>query len=150
MATKNGKKGNELQVFLKNQLEEAQKRFQALEKDAEKAINGIVAKGDATLKSSRKEIEGLITRLNTTDLKLNTVLEAPAVKQFTKRAGQAGQDLRKRLDGLQSKLVEASGIASQHQVKELKGELNRLAKKIDALVGGKKANGVKSEVNAQQ
>lgn len=145
MATKNGKNGksNELQVFLKGQLEEAQKRFHLLEKDAEKALNELISRG----KESRKELQGLINRLNSTDLNLANVLENPTVKELGKKAGQAGQDLRKRLDGLQNKLVVASGVASQQQVKELKGELNRLSKKIDALVG-KKAPATKVETNA--
>ena len=40
-------------------------------------------------------------------------------------------ELRKRLDGLQTKVVEAVGVASQSQVKEINRELSRLSKKLD-------------------
>ena len=138
MAAKNGK-SKDLQHFLKSQLEEAQKKFHTLEKDAEKALNELVARG----KESRKDLQTLIQKINSADFS-QAVLANPRVKQFSKRAEVAGHDLKKALDGLQSKVVEASGVASQQQVKELKGELNRLAKKIDALVGKK----AKTETNA--
>ncbi|MDQ3264902.1 MAG: hypothetical protein M3Y59_14740 [Myxococcota bacterium] len=142
MATKNVKSKKDLQQFLKGQLVDAQKRFHTLETDAEKALKDLVVRG----KESRKDLQGLINRLNTTDLTLNTVLDNTTVKQISKKAEQAGNQMRKGLDGLQSRLVQASGVASQQQVKELKGELNRLSKKIDALVGGKKP--AKADVRA--
>ncbi len=43
-------------------------------------------------------------------------------------------ELRKRLDGLQTKAVEAVGVASQAQVKELNRELSRLSKKLDQIL----------------
>jgi len=142
MATKNGKSKKDLQQFLKNQLEEAQKRFHSLETDAEKALKELVARGQ----ESRKDLQGLINRLNTTDLNLNAVLDHSSVKQLSKKAEQAGNQMRKGLDGLQSRLVQATGVASQQQVKELRGELSRLSKKIDALVGKKPS--AKSDVRA--
>ncbi len=141
MAAKSVKSKKDLQQFLKGQLVDAQKRFHALETDAEKALKDLVVRG----KESRKDLQGLINRLNTTDLTLNTVLDNTTVKQISKKAEQAGNQMKKGLDGLQSRLVQASGVASQQQVKELKGELNRLSKKIDALVGKKPA---KADVRA--
>lgn len=138
MAAKSGSKTKEVQGFLKAQLEEAQKKFQALETDAEKALKGLVTRG----RQSRKEIEALIkkvNKVNVDDLNLDFVLANPKVKQLSKKAAAAGNGMRKQLDTLQTRVVEASGVASQHQVKELKNELNRLGKKIDALVGKKPA-----------
>ena len=140
MAAKNVKSKDNVQSFLKSQLEEAQKRFAALETDAEKALKDLVARG----RESRKEIESLIAKVNKVnmdDLSFDLVLDNPAVKQFGKKAAAAGTGMRKQLDTLQSRLVAASGVASQQQVKELKGELNRLSKKIDALVGKKPGKG---------
>jgi hypothetical protein len=46
----------------------------------------------------------------------------------------AGSELKKRFDGLQARLIEVTGVASQAQIRELNKELHRLAKKVDALV----------------
>ena len=110
-------KQSEVQKFVKGQLLEAQKRWQLFEGEANKAVKTLVARGA----DSRKELEGLLTRLNGAEL--------------TKRATEARTGLKKRLDGLQNRVVEAAGVASQSQVKALSRELNKLSKKLDALAG---------------
>ena len=125
MATKNGKQ-KDLQHFVMGQLQEAQKRFVALEKDAEKAINQLVSRG----KESRKDLEKLINKVSSGDI---AIFDSATVKDLTKRAEVAGNQMKKRLDHLQTRMIQASGVATQHQMKELRSELNRLAKKIDAL-----------------
>jgi hypothetical protein len=57
--------------------------------------------------------------------------------ELTKRATEAGTDLKKRLDGLQNRVVEAAGVASQNQVKALSRELNKLSRKLDAMAAKK-------------
>lgn len=107
-----------VQDFVKEQMDEAQKRFQVIEGEAKKAI-------------------GKIRRFNTKELKF---LENPTaavnatVKQLSKKAGAASSDLRKRFDALQSRFIEATGMASQAQLRDLNKELHKLAKKVDALV----------------
>ena len=125
MATKNVKP-KDLQHFVMGQLQEAQKRFVALEKDAEKAINQLVSRG----KESRKDLEKLINKVSSGDI---AIFDTATVKDLTKRAEVAGNQMKKRLDHLQTRMIQASGVATQHQMKELRSELNRLAKKIDAL-----------------
>ncbi len=123
---KNGK-AKDLQKFVMTQLDEAQKRFQLLEHDAEKALKGLVDRG----RESRKELEKLVNRLQG-EIHL---FDGATVKQIGKRAEAATAEMRKRLDTLHARVVEASGVASHAQVKELRSEINRLAKKIDALTG---------------
>lgn len=122
---KNGKQ-KDLQHFVMGQLQEAQKRFVALEKDAEKAINQLVSRG----KESRKDLEKLINKVSSGDI---AIFDTATVKDLTKRAEVAGNQMKKRLDHLQTRMIQASGVATQHQMKELRSELNRLAKKIDAI-----------------
>lgn len=122
---KNGKQ-KDLQHFVMGQLQEAQKRFVSLEKDAEKAINQLVSRG----KESRKDLEKLINKVSSGDI---AIFDTATVKDLTKRAEVAGNQMKKRLDHLQTRMIQASGVATQHQMKELRSELNRLAKKIDAL-----------------
>jgi polyhydroxyalkanoate synthesis regulator phasin len=130
MAVKNGK-SRDLHQFVIAQLQEAQKRFQTLENDAEKALKGLMARG----KESRKDIQKLLNRrLNAGEVHFLDSANA-TVKQLGKRAEKAGTQMRKRLDELQARLVAASGMATQAQVKELRAEINRLAKKVDAVVG---------------
>ena len=124
MATQHGKTRN-LETFLKDQLEEAQKRFTDLEQEAEKVLRTVVVRGQ----ESAKEVETLLGRLQAGEL-----LDNPRVKALGRKATQAGHELRKRLDGLQTRVVEAVGVASQAQVKELNRELSRLSKKLDQLV----------------
>ena len=50
----------------------------------------------------------------------------PEVKELGRKATQAGSEVSKRLDGLQTQVVEAVGVASQAQVKELNRELGKL------------------------
>lgn len=109
----------EVQKFVKGQLAEAQKRWAALESEANKAVKNLVAKGT----ESRKELEGLFSKLQTVEL--------------SKRANDASTGLKKKLDGLQTRVVEAAGVASQSQVKALSRELGKLSRKLDSLAGKK-------------
>jgi hypothetical protein len=127
------KSGNpvRLQDFVKERLEEAKDRLASFEQEAEAVLKSLVAKG----KEQRKEIEGLIEKLNARDLR---AIETRAVKQLGKRASQATVEVRKRLEDLQSRVLYATGVASASQVKEINRELSRLGKKLDALLGNKK------------
>jgi flagellin-like hook-associated protein FlgL len=116
--------------FLKAQIEEAKERLTQLEDEAQRVFKGLLARAHR----SRAELEELLGKVNKTEL-------APELRRW---ANGVGVEMKKRLDGLQSKLVEASGVASQSQVAALGKELSRLSKKVDALAGKKG----KSEVRA--
>ena len=133
MASKNGNgRTQQVQIFVREQIEEAQKRITAIEGEAMKALENLVEKG----KESRKELQGVLKRFNAKDLKF---LENPSatVKEFGKRAEAAGNEMLKRFDALQTRLVEVSGVASQAQIRELNKELHRLTRKVDVLIDKK-------------
>jgi hypothetical protein len=111
-------KTKQVQDFVKEQFEEAQKRIVAIEGEAKKALGNLVAKG----KESRKELRGVLKRFNAKDLKF---------QDFGKKAEEA-------IDAIQTRLIQVSGVASQSQIKELNKELHRLAKKVDGLLDKKK------------
>lgn len=123
MAT-NGKTRN-LETFVKQQLEGAQKRFEGLEHEAEKALRTLKARS----KGPAREVEKFLGQINP-----DVLLGSPKVKELGRKATQVSTDLRKRLDGIQTRAVEAVGVASQAQVKELNRELSRLSKKLDQLL----------------
>ena len=125
---KNGKQS--LQDFVRAQLVDARERFTAFEREAEGVLKNLVQRG----KAQRKEIEALIERVNAGEL-----FQSPAVKQLGKRANAASAEVRKRFEDLQSRVVELSGVATQAQLQQINRELGRLSKKVDALIGKKKA-----------
>lgn len=129
MATTKSEGARNLENLLKGGLEEAQKRFQGLEAEAEKLVKNLKVRGE----ESRKELEA---KLEGSRKELNELLEHPRVKNLSRKASQAGNALRKQFDGLQSRMVESAGVASQSQVKEIRRELSKLSKKLDELVGG--------------
>lgn len=117
------KRENKLQGFVRDQLDEARARLVAFEKDAESVLKGLIEQG----REQQRELEGLLQRLGKQGL----------AKELRKRATAAGSEVTKRVDAIQARVVEASGVATQAQVKQLNRELARLSKKIDVLVGKK-------------
>jgi hypothetical protein len=118
-------KARNLETFVKQQLEGAQKRFEGLEQEAGKMLRTLKARGV----DSAREVEKLLGQINR-----DTLLENPKVKELGRKATQVRSELRKRLDGIQTRAVEAVGVASQAQVKDLNRELSRLSKKIDQIL----------------
>ena len=138
MTAKNGKHVT-VQDFVKERLEEARERLNGFETEAEDAIKSLVAKG----KEQRKEIEQLIEKLNGKEL---LALETRTVKQLGKKANQATHEVKKRFEEMQARVLQATGVASSTQVKEINREISRLGKKLDALIGKKAGN--RSDVRA--
>jgi ElaB/YqjD/DUF883 family membrane-anchored ribosome-binding protein len=109
-------KAHGVQQFVVSQLEEARKQIVRFEKE-------LAQRG----KQQRKEIEALISR----------VKSGKELKALKSQANEVTHQVRKRIDGLQGKVIQAVGVASQSQVKDINRELNRLSKKLDVLVGKK-------------
>src|SRR5690349_8418708 len=107
-----------VETFLKTQLAVAQKRFEELEGEAQKAVKTLETRGQ----EAAKEAQALWAKLQAGEL-----LADPRVKELGKKVDAAGTELRKRLDGLQTKVVEAVGVASQAQLKDLNKELAKLS-----------------------
>ncbi len=106
-------RAEEIQTYVVGQLEEARKQLVRFEKE-------LLARG----KAQRKELEQLIAR----------VQSGKEIKLLKNRANEASTEVKKALDGIQHRVVEAVGVASKDQVAEIKSELNRLTKKIDTLL----------------
>ncbi len=106
----------EVQEFVVTQLKEGQRRLKALEKD-------LVKKGRA----QQKEIETLIKSVRT----------GKQVKAFEKQANDAGHEVKKRLDGLQTQVLSVLGVATRTEINQISRELTRLTKKVDTLVSKK-------------
>ncbi|CAM4454712.1 hypothetical protein HRD49_02835 [Corallococcus exiguus] len=114
-----------VEAYLKGRFSEAQKRFQGLEGEANKAFRALETRGQV----AAKEVQTLWTKVQAGELRAD-----PRVQELSKKVDAASGELRKRLDGLQTKVVEAVGVASQSQVEQITRELSRLSKKLDVLL----------------
>lgn len=88
-----------------------------------------------TLQSfARAQLEDAQKRFASFESEAQKVVEE-WVEKGRQRLGGKGlaKDVRKKLDQLQAKVVEAVGVASQAQIRELSRELSRLNKKLDQL-----------------
>lgn len=121
------KRSVQIQGFVKQQFEKAQKRFSSLEEGAERMLKGLIERG----REQRKEIEGRIQRLNVRDL---SVFRNGKLRGLGRGAEEATAEVRRRLDSLQAHVIEALGAASQAQVEAINRELSRLSRKLDSLV----------------
>jgi hypothetical protein len=90
--------------FVKEQMAEAQKRFAALQSEAEKALKVWVARGQ--------------------ELQATTA----------KKASRVGNEVLKKAESFQSRVIQAAGVATQGQIRALNRELKALSKKLDALI----------------
>ena len=135
-ATTTGKKNGKsnLQVFVKEQIEDAQKRFAHFEGEAQRVLEGLVVRA----KESRKELEELVQRFNGVEQikdRLDHLKDLPLIG----KANESLAEVHRRLSSVQTKVVESVGVASQAQVNQINRELVKLSKKLDSLVGKKGA-----------
>ena len=119
----------DVQGFVKGQLNVAQKRLVAFEAEAEKVLKNLIARGQ----DSRKELDALLERLSAAELK---VLNG-SIRELAKRAQDASAEARKKLEEFQERVLEVAGVASQTQVRALKGQLNKLSRRLDSMAGDK-------------
>lgn len=118
---------NDVQGFVRGQFGIAQKRLVALEAEAEKVLKNLIARGQ----DSRRELDALLERLSATELK---VLNG-SLRELVKRAQDVSQDVRKKLEEFQERILEVAGVASQTQVRALNRQLSKLARRLDHLSG---------------
>jgi hypothetical protein len=118
---------NDVQGFVKGQFTVAQKRLVAFEAEAEKVLKNLIARGQ----DSRKELDALLERLGSAELK---VLNG-SLRELAKRAQEVSQDAKKKLEEFQGRVLEVAGVASQNQVKALNRQLTKLSRRLDAVVG---------------
>lgn len=106
----------DVQDFVVVQLEEARRRIQTFEKE-------LVKRGRA----QQRELEGLIKQLR----------QGKQLKTLEKQATVAGTEVKKRLDTLQNSVLDALGVASRDEMRQIHRELARLTKRVDTLVSKK-------------
>jgi polyhydroxyalkanoate synthesis regulator phasin len=94
------------------QLEEARRRIQSFEKE-------LVKRGRA----HRKELEALIRSVRT----------GKQLRSLEKQVSAATGEFKRRLDGIQTALLEALGVASRDELRHIHRELARLTRRVDAL-----------------
>ena len=121
MATRNKqaagpKAAKDVQEFVVVQLEEARKRIQSFEKE-------LVKRGRA----QQKELEAVIKSIRT----------GKQLKVLEKQASAATGEVKKRIDGLQTSVLDALGVASRDEMRQIHRELARLTKRVDTLISRK-------------
>lgn len=97
-------RSQEVSGFVKEQMVEAQKRISALQTEAEKTFKVWVARGQ--------------------ELQASTA----------KKATRVSSEMLKKAESLQSRFIQAAGVATQGQIKVLNRELKALSRKLDALI----------------
>jgi DNA anti-recombination protein RmuC len=110
----------DVQVFVSAQLEQAKKRIGEFEKDLTKRA-----------KAQQKEVEGL----------LKSIRQGTPLKAFEKQASAASDQVKQRLEELQSTVLTALGVATSDEIGQIHRELTKLSKKVDALVTKKGSGG---------
>lgn len=110
------KAAKDVQEFVVVQLEEARKRIQTFEKE-------LVKRGRA----QQKELEGVI----------KSIRAGKQLKVLEKQASAATGEVKKRLDGLQTSVLDALGVASRDEMRQIHRELARLTKRVDTLISKK-------------
>jgi hypothetical protein len=99
----------EVQGFVTN----ARKRIEGLEK-------GLLKRGRA----QQKELETLI----------KGVRDAKQIKAIEKQATGLSDEIRRRMEGLQGKVLLALGVASRSEIAQIHRDLTKLSKTVEALV----------------
>ncbi len=133
MATQNGRQ--RLPVFIKDTLDEAQKRLGVFEKEAQKLAKDFVTRSRVVQKDFTKELERLQKRGS-------EIIEDRRIAAFRGRAKELSEDVVERLEELQTAILNLVGVASREQVETVSSELRRLAKKVDGMT--KSARGSKN------
>ncbi|AKQ67020.1 hypothetical protein A176_003932 [Myxococcus hansupus] len=149
-AAKSGLAQN-VESFLKTQLAQAQKRIEELEGEAGKVVKTLESRGQ----EAAKEAQALWTKLQAGELLTDPRVQElraranAASTELTQRVDAAGTEIRKRFDGIQTRVVEAVGVASQAQLKDLNKELAKLSRKVDSLLKPvRRVNGAKSAASS--
>lgn len=109
-------------AFMKDRIQDAEKRFVAFEEEAQKLLKELISRG----KTSRKELKGLLKRAGELEI-------VDRADELRGRAEKTGAQVVRRLEELQDRALGLVGVASQAQVEELSAEIDKLSKKIDRL-----------------
>src|SRR5207253_1884514 len=91
--------------------------------------------------ASRKQLEALWAKVQEGEL---PSLDAARLKDLGRKAGN---EVRRKVDDWQSRVIQVTGMATRSELKELSREISKLSKKIDAAIGPRtKRNGKRPEL----
>lgn len=117
--------GAKVQEFLRDSLEIAQTRLEALEGEAEKILKEVSSR---VTKASRQDWKELRTRVE--KLRKAGVL---AAGEWKDRAETFGSDLMEQLAELQGRTMKVLGVASREELEDLSREINKILRRLDEL-----------------
>ncbi len=119
--------------FLREPIEAAQARLEALEEETQKVLKDLVAKG----RNGRRELGGLVQRLSKQEWKAEELgsrlvkLGEHGLELASDWTDRARREAVERLLELQHRTIAFLGVASREQVEELSRELSRLARRLE-------------------
>jgi len=135
--------------FVKESLEQAQVRLEAIEKEAAKVLKELRLRS----KSSRKEVSALLEKFQAGELfESARTTEKKLERDLMRRANRLQADVAERLAAVQDAVLKFVGVASQSQVEELVADLERISKRLEKLsknkIAAKKKAGAEGELDA--
>jgi hypothetical protein len=119
--------------FLREPLEAAQARLEALEEETQKVWKELVQKG----RTGRRELNGLVGKLSRQEWSAEEVgtrlikLGEQGLELATDWTDRARHEALERLMEVQHRAIAFLGIASREQVEELSRELSRLSRRLE-------------------
>lgn len=129
--------------FLREPLAAAHERIGQLEEEAQRVIKDLMNRGRA----SRKDIEHIVARLSRQDWTFPEMkqrlekLREQGVERAAEWRGRAetfrAEALERMLD-LQTRAVSFLGVATRDEVRELSKEIDRLSRRIEKAVKGRR------------
>ena len=130
-------------TFVTEGLETGRARLKDLESQAQELIRNLYARGNKELGGlkGRLPLDTFRERLPLDRLPLEDLADrAKGFETQTRtRANEVAVDLERRLQDLQDKTLGLIGVASREQVQSLAGDIDRLARRVDALTRATRA-----------
>lgn len=113
---------NAINEFVNDSLHSAEERLHLLEKDAKKVLKVVKSRQRA----EEVRVGKLLANLRKTVRKTS--------QEWSKVASEVLEELQTLLAGLQTRILNAAGIASTTEVEAISSELEKIARKVDRLV----------------
>src|SRR3954471_19219121 len=136
-----------VESFVKEQVADARERLTVVEAGAEKLATDVASRAQDVAtdvatkaeKAANTAVKELRTRAKVGQKEVRKVLnkvklDKGPLNTLKNRAESAAGELGKALQSVQSRLFEASGVATQAQLKALTRDVQKLNKKVEALL----------------
>lgn len=117
--------GAKVQEFLRDSLEIAQTRLEALEGEAEKLLKEVSTRMSKASRQDWKEIRTRVEKLRKAGVE--------AAGEWKDRAETFGSDLMEQLAELQARTMKVLGVASREEIEDLSREINKILRRLDEL-----------------